>query len=256
MGVGTLAANLFLPALLEAKKSSAGIEELDENGNGTGYVVGFQYFPESISDSKSVSWASKDIPGGSIPLYQWISSGARTLSFSTVFTTDIDFSQSTLSTIPEDLTGRNVDIRSAIIWLRRFLLPRYESGTSGAAVGTTLTKPPHRLRLYFPNTGIGLMGGMTTNGSTGVDYVTCIMEKCEVKWETFFPSGYPRIATVDMSFAQIAQAGGKISFPQVTDDMDRLSGKGKTKSIAVTSSGDVEGDINFFAYSIKGKKAL
>lgn len=221
--------------VLGEKTSSVAIEEFDEKDESTKYsILRFQYFPESISDTKGVNWSPKEIPGGSLPLYQWTSSGERGISFQGVFTTDVDFSQEGVDTNADALFtalqsqgqgARNVDIRSAVLWLRRFMMPRYE--TSSTNVGTPLTRAPHKLRLHMPGTGIGTSHGGLSNGlHDDQDYITAIMLGCDVEWIQFFPSGMPRIATVSLSFAQIAQFNGMISFPAASEKWDDAVYKG------------------------------
>jgi len=202
------------------RTSSVALIELDESDTQDGPILRFQYFPETISDSKSVNWSPKEIPGGSLPLYQWISSGERTIAFQAVFTTDMDFSTPALEVVGSKAlwqslqasgeSPRNVDIRSAVLWLRRFMLPRYGNGTQ---VGTPLTSAPRKLQLHIPGSGIGLAHGGTSSFHDGQDFITAVMIACEVEWLQFFPSGFPRIATVNLSFAQVAQYKGQIVFP-------------------------------------------
>lgn len=227
---------------LNEQTSSASIVELDENDNPTGVAHRLQYFPDSISDAKGVTWNPRDVPGGSLPIYQWMSSGERTISFMSIFTTDIDFSEEgrgPLSVAVKEALkasgndARNVDIRAAILWLRRFMLPRYGDQVQ---TGATLVKAPRKLQLHLPGTGIGLVGGYQSVGS-GRDWLTCIMTNCEVTWVAFFPSGFPRIAEVSLAFAQVAQVGGGVYFPHNTDALD-----------AVTTVGGQ----NVFAYNLLG----
>jgi len=230
--LSSLALSLGLNAVTE-RTSVVAIMELDENDKALSSSLGdgllrFQYFPESISDSKSVNWAPKEIPGGSLPLYQWISSGERSISFTSVFTTDVDFStmangadlavniRDTLKSGGE--LSRNQDIRTAVMWLRRFMLPRY--GTE-QVVGTPLTRAPRKLRLIMPGTGIGWAGGAGNATHTTQDSIVAIMTSCEVEWVQFFPSGFPRIATVQLSFAQMAQYLAAVQFPAPDDNFDK-----------------------------------
>lgn len=211
------------------RTSHVAIQEYDENDDQTGPALRFQYFPETISDSKAVNWSPKEIPGGSLPIYQWISSGERAISFTAVFSTDVDFSiegqgPSESAALWERLKqagegARNVDIRSAILWLRRFTMPRYVID-SAVQVGTPLTRAPRKLQLHMPGSGIGLAHGGLSGLHDGQDFITAIMTGCEVTWVQFFPSGFPRIATVGLSFAQIAQFKGMISFSSPTPDID------------------------------------
>lgn len=229
--LSSLSSSLGLNTLSE-KTSSVAIRELDSKDNDIpNGTLRFQYFPESISDSKSVNWSPKEIPGGSLPLYQWISSGERTISFQAVFSTDIDFSiegsksllnasvtaaRSTKTIKPED-ESRNVDIRTAVMWLRRFMMPRYGGDV---ATGALLTSAPRKLQLIMPGTGIGWAGGAGNTQHSTQHHITAIMTSCEVEWVQFFPSGFPRIATVQLSFAQVAQFQGRVEFPAPDDDFD------------------------------------
>lgn len=59
--------------------------------NSKGKVESIQEFlinPDSIEDSKSVNWASHNIPGQESPVYQWTSGGPRVLSFEALVTYD------------------------------------------------------------------------------------------------------------------------------------------------------------------------
>ena len=194
--------------------------------------VAFQYFPESISDGKNINYQQKDIPGGSLPLYQWVSSGERLITFTAVFTCDVDYAAAKASIDPTDpssvaidvattaLQGRlkasgqirrNPDIRGAIAWLRRYMLPTYD-GTFQAPI----TRAPNKLRLYLPNSGIGVLGGSDAAGGS-IDSICCVMTQCEANYEAYFPSGLLRVATVSLAFAQIPQFRGGVFFPHAND---------------------------------------
>lgn len=186
----------------------------------------FQYFPESITDSKAINYATKDVPGASLPLYQWVNSGARTISFTAVFTTDVDFvgqSSDAAKSIgntqerlkSSGLEGDNVYIPGAIAWLRRYMLPTY-SPTEQTGVGTPEVKAPPVLLLVFPkNARINRSGG--TMVMANADAMPCLMQTCDVTYEQFFPSGLPRIVTVSLSFAEVAQLGRTVIFPQAPE---------------------------------------
>lgn len=187
------------------------------------FAATLQYFPESLSDTKAVNWQTKEIPGASLPLYQWTGSGERTISFTAQFSTDIDYLAPTtktnaiLNNIRERLRNAgqlnyNVDIRSAVVWLRSHMLPTYSS--QGFAI------PPPKLQLFIPRSGIGLAGGAASlTGSDGPDSIICVMTSCEVTWEKFFVSGAPRLASVNLSFAQVPQYKGQVQFPTGGDAM-------------------------------------
>jgi hypothetical protein len=98
-GLGTLAAGIR--PILSTRREYLYLTELDENDAPSAQSVEgdggagdprrrLQYFPETLTDSKAVNYQVKDIPGGSLPLYQWVSSGAREISFTAVWTTDVD----------------------------------------------------------------------------------------------------------------------------------------------------------------------
>lgn len=209
------------------KASRAYLIRLDPKKNDAPKLaVSFQYFPDTLSDSKVSNWQAKDIPGASLPLYQWTNSGERSLTFTATFTTDIDpvASGATDAVSVELLKTRlktngveryNVDVRSAVYWLRSFMLPEYSTDKNG------LTTPPSKCILMLPNSGIGLAGG--DNGSLSPDSVLCVMTQCEVTWEKFFPSGVPRIASVSLGFAQLPQYQGSVWFPGVTDKLRKLA---------------------------------
>jgi hypothetical protein len=190
----------------EPLKSAAYLIELNEEDTPVG-SFSFQYFPESFQDGKTVSWQTKEIVGGSLPLYQWASSGERTISFTATFTADIDYGKGIFPKerlISAGQIDRNVDIRAAVYELRRLLLPNYEAGKTIA---------PPRLMLYLPRSGIGLAGGQTALTATNTDSIVCVMTSCEVTWDKFFTSGAPRIATVSLAFAQVPQYKGLVTFP-------------------------------------------
>lgn len=178
--------------------------------------IAFQYWPESITDSRSVEWNPRTIPGGSHPIYQWTHSGERRISFIAVFTTDTEPPEKALSRSrgggsnpyqvafdsPGILSGfdigrRDLDVRSAISWLRWFTYPTYGTGQD------TRVFEPAKVLLCMPNTGIA---------HTGEDHITCVMTACEVTYEAFFTSGFPRIAEVSIELAEVVQQSGSVRF--------------------------------------------
>lgn len=233
-GLASLASRAGLGGAGE-KKTNAVIIELDDEGSpvlgetvasalsalntGRLFPLRFQYFPESLSDTKQVNYQAKEIPGASLPVYQWISSGERSISFTAVFSSDTDLIDRQGNN-KNELIGRqsasgighrNVDARSAVAWLRRLMLPEYIAG--GADNGAPLAKAPPKLYLNLKNSGIGIAGG--TNGAfSQPDAVLCILSQCDVNWEVFFPSGFPRLVSCSLTFLEVAQNAGRVSFPQ------------------------------------------
>jgi hypothetical protein len=229
-GLGSLAASL--KPISDRRRSDVYLVELDPKSGQIRDDVDtarrFQYFPETIADSKAINYAAKDVPGGSLPLYQWVNSGARTISFTAVFTTDVDFvgqasdAAQAIGNTRERLKGSglegdNVYIPGAIAWLRRYMLPTYSEELTG--VGTPEVKAPPVLLLVFPkNMRISRAGGTTVVANA--DALPCIMQTCDVTYEQFFPSGLPRIATVSLAFAEVAQIGRSVQFPQAPHIFD------------------------------------
>lgn len=202
------------------KRQGAYFYELAEDGSPVDPIYSFQYYPDSITDTKAVNWSTKDIPGSSLPIYQWISSGAREIAFTAVLTCDNDLLDT--EAIENNLWARlddmgegqkNIDIRTAIILLRKFMLPAYSK--EPGAVGVPLAYAPRKIRLLMPGTGIGLSGGESEVISfVNPDELSAIMLQCDVTYVSQFPSGLPRIAEVQLSFAQTAQYNGsKVDFP-------------------------------------------
>lgn len=221
---------------LSPKPARAYIVPLDIHSNDDPLIDlrrSFQYFPATISDSHATNYQAKVIPGLSHPLYQWTSGGARTISFEAIFTRDRTYNRaerdaifqegltnasvsagagSTRNTNPKSLgvssnkEPRDVDIPSAIAWLRSFLLPEYSTDGKGTFSATpSRPRPPRKLILGLP--GVRINWGMPALPA----YETyCIMTGCEVTYEAFFHDGSPRMARLAMTFVEIIQIGGRI----------------------------------------------
>lgn len=177
-------------------------------------VFEFQFWPESLADTKAVEYAKKTVLGSSHPLYQFIHGGERSLQFTAVFSRDmapaaqvINDGRGQTSTPTVQIDKNNVDINAAVWALRRFLYPSY--GTSDLKAF-----PPEILKLQMDNTAIG---GYTPNGA--VDIMNCIMQTCNVTYHAWFPSGVPRYATVDLEFLETIQSAEPADLRYV----DRLS---------------------------------
>lgn len=183
----------------------------------------FQYFPAEVTDTKNNTLKNTEIPGASLPIYQWVNGGERSITFTAMFSCDNDLlaSPALSQVLVSTYADRNVDIRAAVAWLRRYMLPSYEKvslpGTGGQAVSVTV--PPKRLRLFMPNSGIGLAGGFMVGeeGRLLVDSVTVLMNQCQVTWEAYHESGVPKLASVQLGFVQVPQFAGMIRFPTAPD---------------------------------------
>ena len=179
-------------------------------GIGTRGAIAFQYWPESVQDSRPSEWGSRNIPGGSHPLKQWTNGGDRTVSFTAIFTTDTDpgdeFFEGWLGLSPYESVGdiplnglelgtRDVDLRAVVSWLRWYTYPYYDSG--GVAY------EPAKCLLVMPQTKLG---------HDGTDYIVAVMTTCDVTYEEWFPSGFPRIIEVNLEFSESVQEGTRVRF--------------------------------------------
>ena len=185
-----------------------------------GRPIAFQYWPESIQDSRSSEWSPRSIPGGSHPIYQWTHGGERRLSFTAVFTTDTAPDESVLGGVQsraveyplvadpyagmaDQLLGgiqrgtRDVDIRGVVAWLRWFTYPTYDLGSEPRAY------EPAKALLVLPRSGIG---------HDGRDSILTVMTQCDVTYEAFFPTGFPRVVEVQLEFAEVIQQARSVRF--------------------------------------------
>lgn len=182
------------------------------------WLRSFQYFPATIADHQGTNYQTKVIPGLSHPLYQWTSGQERTISFEAIFTRDRTYTDAERSSISDGSKTfyassiasnddvRNVDIPSAVAWLRSHLLPEYSTDGGGTFSATPQRPhPPAKLILGMP--GVRLNWGVP---DLPPDEIYVIMKGCEVAYEGFFHDGTPRMAKVALVFGEIIQIGGKI----------------------------------------------
>lgn len=187
---------------LSTKTAPFIIAPLDDDGKVDEALGGarmLQYFPESIEDSKSPNWQSRDIPGAPLPMYQWVSGGERTFSLTVKFTRDM--SGEIGKDVEED--KYNVDIDAAVAWLRLLSWNDYvELGDAGA----TAVAPPV---LWVQAKGTKLGYNTRASGALGADPggVYCIMTDCGVTMDNWFQDGTVRMVTVSLTFAETMQIG-------------------------------------------------
>lgn len=165
----------------------------------------FQYFPESISESKANSYQSKEIPGLSHPLYQWTAGGPRELSFTAVFSADLPPEDARGNVRSSEVVERNVDVDAAIAWLQAFQYPEYSTPDGQRNPGGR-PKPPRKMILTLPNVNINFGRPQVMD-----DEMNCILLSAEVSRESFFPSGATRLAKVELTFAEIIQVYGTVT---------------------------------------------
>lgn len=186
-------------------------------------AIAFQYWPETINDTRPVEWNPRAIPGGSHPIYQWTHSGERRISFTAVFTNDfepedseehgegvgglvdsaVNAVQSAAATI--GLAGappgpgeklRQVDVAAAVSWVRWFTYPYYDQDD---------------LRVFEPAKALLVMPGSRI-AFNGEDSISGVMTQCDVTYEAFFPNGAPRIVEVALEFAEVVQSSEGVKF--------------------------------------------
>jgi len=195
-----------------------------------GSAIAFQYWPETIQDTRPVEWSPRSIPGGSHPIYQWTHGGERRISFTAVFMTDtapdehllevadnaidaVTFGAGSLlasssysspyeaqADVPLsglELGKRDLDLRSVISWLRWFTYPTYGTGNDLRAF------EPAKCLLVLPHTKLG---------HSGSDYIITVMTQCDVTYEAWFPTGFPRIIEVSLEFAEVVQTQRRVRF--------------------------------------------
>lgn len=210
-----------------AQQAKAYLMEIDDSGHyDLKTIRAFQYFPESIRDSKGGEYVEKTVIGSSHPIYQWLHGSRRAISFETILSTDYRNEKEkekelSLSGIlqeasswiknpvsaaiatyrpnndsynPDGTQGRNVNIADGIAWFRSKLYPTYKDNEK--------VKPPPKLFLVLEGTQIASYVGSYKTGG-----IPCIMSSCDVTYNAFFQDGTPRLATLSMEFLEIVQLG-------------------------------------------------
>jgi len=115
--------------------------------------------------------------------------------------------------ISDPKATRDVDIPSAVAWLRSFLDPEYTAdGGSKKHQVPGRPFPPRKMILGFP--GVRINWGVPSLPPTEM---YCIMTQCEVTYDGFFGDGTPRMARVDLAFAEIIQIKGQIVVHDAAD---------------------------------------
>jgi len=172
-------------------------------------AIAFQYWPESVSDTRQSEWNPRNIPGGSHPIYQWTHGGERTISLTAVFTTDTDPGDENLEAEDDayaeaqsaplnglEIGSRDIDLRAVVSWLRWYTYPAYEDE------GLKVFEPAKCL-LVMPNSKLSY---------DGQDHITCVMTQCDVTYQAWFVNGFPRVIEVSLTFAEVVQSGRRVRF--------------------------------------------
>jgi len=210
--------------IVSPKVAQVMIAPLDRDGKVDGEMGGakvLQYWPESLSESKSQNWQSKELPGLNNPLYQWVNGGERPFTFTAQFSRDMD---GTIGNTVEE-GKHDVDIDAAIAWLYLLSSSDYEK-----TADMTVAVAPPVLYLVFMGTHLGYQNeggapvdnvGSIDNASSGVH---CILTEVSVERKNWFPSGAPRSADVSLTFNEVIQIGQNI-IPYGRDRLKQLASK-------------------------------
>jgi hypothetical protein len=187
-------------------------------------VTAFQYFPERISDSRSPNYSQKEIPGGSHPLYQFVSGGERTMAFDALFANDSSRQGNDAGGLIGGVlgflgggneggailnNGRNdvVDIAKAIDTLRSYTYPKYIDQVS---------KPPPLITFYLPGSGLTAQDGIR-------DSIIGILTRCDVAYEAFHRDGTPRVVLVNLEIREVVQTQDAWTFASWNADKTAVS---------------------------------
>jgi hypothetical protein len=170
-----------------------------------------QFWPETISDNIAVNYVDKVIPGGSHPLKQWVSNGGRTINFTVLIARDIKPKdllpfgvELVVNPTTDDNYPFNHDVRQDIAFLRAFCYPTYDEDLG-------IAKPPPLCLMTAEGLGWSVYGD---------DTIMCVMTGCTVNYLRTFNEGFPRMATVDLSFSEIVQIVGNTFFQDRNDILD------------------------------------
>lgn len=254
--LGTLAAGI--QSVSATRLSEIYITELgDDDLPVPSTPLRFQYFPDSIADTKAVNYQPKEVPGGTLPIYQWTNSGERTISFTAYFATDVDqlhnaeygaaildFDPSISGPLGDQMLTAQIAVRTSTVSVaveasytklqaagiqhrNPFILGAlawlrrfmFPRYGDSSEIGVPITKPPRKLMLHITGSGLERLGGAGGFSAPGGG-ILCVMTQCDINIEAFFPSGNIRIASVNLAFAEVPQRGGAIKFPSVTSDFD------------------------------------
>ena len=163
------------------------------------FTLKFQYWPETLSFTGGIEWAEKPVFGGTHPLYQWVRTNGRQISFEAIFTTDSALEASVggglLSVSPEK-NIRNPSLKDVLRCLQYARLPRYE--------GDLTVSPPPMILLVFPGAPVGF-ARISKPSKAAENSIPCVMTQCDIEHQAFFPHGELRMFRASFTFNEIVQ---------------------------------------------------
>lgn len=134
----------------------------------SGDTLEVMYNPPELSSSKSANYSEIEIPGLSLPLYQFVSGGAKTFDFT------LEFNQ---------LADRNRDLKEDIEWLEELQEP--------VPGDTPIEKAPPIVILNW--------GKLFNTPPRG------IITKVNTNYVSMFPDLSPKEVTIDMTLKRILE---------------------------------------------------
>ncbi len=160
----------------------------------------FQFWPSEINDSGDPNYSARNIPGGSVPFYQWVNNADSVISFDVSFTRDL-IGRIDGRNIEE--SKYNVDVAAAVSWLKSLKMPNYRQGDIHV-------EPPYTLKLVTPGMNVWFNGNQ---------YANVLMAQCSVTYKDWMrdpDDGSKSIlvsANVSLSFNQTIQGQRSLKFP-------------------------------------------
>lgn len=148
----------------------------------------FQFFPESITDSRENNVEATTLPGYSLPIPTFSGSSGRSISM--VLTFSQERWQGVGSRLaPNHWDKYNFDVGLAVQAIRKLAYPIGLSPNSLVDIGIT----PIPFALSLPNTRIGI----------DKDFIYCYLRSYSVDYMAFFPDGQPRLAKISLSMEEL-----------------------------------------------------
>lgn len=197
-----------------------------------------QFWPDTITYSRGgIGWQSRPVPGLSHNLFSWTGGGAPSLTFDIVLVNERDPSfRSKNGDALKAEYNFDANISAGLAWFAAAGNPLYEgldqpvqpppmiqviaqhlTPQFGQSVGSIVSTASKSITQNAIATAAG--GSAALSGDIEVatrfshlpdrDFIGVLMD-WGVNYEKFFPSGVPRVATVNLSFSEVIQIGDVI----------------------------------------------